>query len=362
MRSLCLLPAFGLALVMGCRADAGFSALILPLEDETSLSQASRTWVLSGPECDAKAEPGAGHVVYRLPNKHVYRMEARAGTKATDVSRSLDRFGPGTDGFISTSGDGEWMLVQTSRFGCGAESCMVRVNRTMCMVQTIVSNGGLVRPAATAAIASGGRTIVYPSGDGPHEQDLFAVTQDAGGWSAPVLLTADSRFAYNAQPTISADGLHALFDCGNESGAGEGTSICEVKTDGKDMTIRVASKDGPGGKSANHHASYSPDGSIVFEGSWYGGAEQVWRAFPGKAPALINDEVVEVNPVVYRFTDDNSPCVLPDGRILSLWLGRPTENGKEIGHELKSMDPQGGTARMVLTGVDVVDTGMSCSL
>jgi hypothetical protein len=57
-------------------------------------------------------------------------------------------------------------------------------------------------------------------------------------------------------------------------------------------------------------------------------------------------------------TNDNSPCVLPDGRIVSLWLGRPgNRNGV---HELKVMNEDGSRARMLLENVDVDDIGTGC--
>ena len=119
-----------------------------------------------------------------------------------------------------------------------------------------------------------------------------------------------------------------------------------------------------GGKiGANHHASYSPDGAIVFEGTWNGGAEQVWRAEPGKVPSLVNVDVDPEDATRPRFSDDNSPCVLPDGRIVSLWLGRK-EDGKakrNSGHELKIMNADGSGGEMLLTGVDVVDIGIGCA-
>jgi hypothetical protein len=112
-----------------------------------------------------------------------------------------------------------------------------------------------------------------------------------------------------------------------------------------------------GGTSANHHASYAPNGSIVFEGTWNGGAEQVWRLAPGAAPSVINAEKDANNK--FRYTDDNSPCVLPDGRVVSLWLGR--SGTKASGHELKLMGSHGENATMLVTDVDVVDIGIGCA-
>ena len=61
--------------------------------------------------------------------------------------------------------------------------------------------------------------------------------------------------------------------------------------------------------------------------------------------------------VTTEFNNDNSPCVLPDGRVASLWLDRPDGEGD---HEIKVMAPDGGGYIMILTDVDVFDVGLGC--
>jgi len=61
--------------------------------------------------------------------------------------------------------------------------------------------------------------------------------------------------------------------------------------------------------------------------------------------------------VVPAFTNDNSPCVLPDGSIAGLWLNRPGGTGD---HELKVIQPDGSSYFMLVTGADVVDIGLGC--
>jgi hypothetical protein len=61
--------------------------------------------------------------------------------------------------------------------------------------------------------------------------------------------------------------------------------------------------------------------------------------------------------VTTQFNNDNSPCVLPDGRIASLWLDRP---GGSEAHEIKVMAPDGSSYILVLTEVDVADIGLGC--
>ncbi|MCP4419712.1 MAG: hypothetical protein GY805_24130, partial [Chloroflexi bacterium] len=89
-----------------------------------------------------------------------------------------------------------------------------------------------------------------------------------------------------------------------------------------------------------------PDGSIIFEADWNG--EQIWRLPAGSnAPVRVTD----------AFGNDNSPCVLPDGRIASLWLDRPDGNG---GHELKIMTADGNDYFLALMDLDVFDLGLGC--
>jgi len=80
------------------------------------------------------------------------------------------------------------------------------------------------------------------------------------------------------------------------------------------------------------------------------GGEQIWRLPPGASqPVRVAD----------AFGNDNSPCVLPDGRTVSLWLDRPAGTGV---HELKVMAPDGSSFFMLLPDVDVLDAGIGCAL
>ena len=58
-----------------------------------------------------------------------------------------------------------------------------------------------------------------------------------------------------------------------------------------------------------------------------------------------------------EFGNDNSPCVLGDGRIASLWLDRP---GGEGLYELKIMAADGSSFFMTLKGTGVLDIGLGC--
>jgi hypothetical protein len=163
----------------------------------------------------------------------------------------------------------------------------------------------------------------------------------------PRLLTASSPYAYNAQPALSRDGRTAVFACGNRPYAAEGTAICEVSTNQAHVKVlftpaRLPSRWSP---ALLEQPTYAPDGSIVFEADWHG--EQIWRARRGGKP-------MRVAP---RFTNDNSPCVLPNGRIVSLWFERPGSTGTG---ELKVMDAAGHGYFMLVTRKDVADVGIGC--
>jgi hypothetical protein len=361
----------GALALAACRMDAGVEDLVssVPVVPNT-LGQ----WVKStDPRCEgipshatpsasASTPPSPGHVVFRLPDGHVYRIEARAGAVPEDLTRELDRIGPGLDGFVNVSADGQWLLVQTTRFGCGQDMCTAVVDRAACSAQVMVSGIDAVHPEATSAIGARGEVVVFPASGASHPIDLYAVTRTPEGWSEPRNITLLSPGNYNKQPAISSDGTRVLFDCGADPGAGLGTAVCEVGIDGKNLRVAIGAIADTGLKGANHHASYAPDGSIVFEGTWNGGAEQIWHVAQGKVPALVNVDVDPEDETRPRFSDDNSPCALPDGRIVSLWLGRK-ESGtqqKSSGHELKLMNADGTGSEMLLIGVDVVDIGIGC--
>jgi hypothetical protein len=75
---------------------------------------------------------------------------------------------------------------------------------------------------------------------------------------------------------------------------------------------------------------------------------QLWQAKKGDVAAT---RISSVN-------NDNSPCVLPDGRIVSLWLDRP---GNSSGaHELRVVNADGSNPQMLLTGQNISDIGIGC--
>jgi hypothetical protein len=97
---------------------------------------------------------------------------------------------------------------------------------------------------------------------------------------------------------------------------------------------------------ALHSPAYAPNGqSVVFESDWDG--EQIWRWTRANNSFELIDS---------QSSNDNTPCVLPDGSVISLWLERPEGDGN---HEIKHVAPD-GSYEMLLTDIDVHDDTIGC--
>jgi hypothetical protein len=289
---------------------------------------------------------GAGHILYKQPGGAYYLVEAKAGAQPRNVSAALGAVSQGGEQHAAMSADGKWLVLNTTRFGCANDQCLAVVPIDLSRGEPLVAGGSRVTGIdVRPAIASGGDAVVFADGGGPHTLDLYVTRRQGGAWSARSLLTAQMSTSHAHDFQISADGLRVVFDCGPDPYGAAGTSVCEVGLDGAGFRVVSAPADLPGG-SANHHPSPARDGSVVFEGTW--GGEQIWRVSTGK-PAKV--------ATAKTFPDDNSPCVLPDGRVASLWLNRPGNPGN---HELKIMNADGSGDFMLVTGVDIVDDGITC--
>jgi hypothetical protein len=352
--------------VAGCRLGAA-GDLVGPLPGSSTAGGLGALIQVTGKACNtAYAASTWGHVVYASESLgHIYRVEARPGADAEDLTSELDRLSKGNDGAVNVTADGEWLVVTTTRFGCGAQQCLAVVAQNACSAQVIIDGTGNPIEAdgfpAIANLAGGDLVVVYPVDNGGTRNDLYAVHKHDGAWDVPVSITKTSTLSYNAVPTISNDGTKVLFDCGTNSySGGDGTSICEVGTDGTAFRVVHGPADGPTGDGSwpLHKANYAPDGAIVFEGEWPHGGERIWQYPAGSAtPALVNDQTdPDGNPI---FNDDNTPCVLGDGRVVSLWLQR---DGNVQGyHELKVMNADGTAPAMLVINENTLDVGHGCS-
>jgi len=300
---------------------------------------------------DAPPPVGDGRVTLHLPDGKWHRVAAKVGGADQDLSTAMSVVSPGDDNFLGMSKDGDWIVANSGRFACATGSCLDLFAGALGSGSEVKPAGNSVQLAdARPVVAAGGGVIVYAAKGGPHTVDLYAVKKSGAAWSAPLLLTGASSFAYHHDAAIAPDGSRVVFDCGADLYAQPPTSMCEVATDGTGFQEVLSPSEGPdhGASHALHHPDYTPEGDFVFEADWP--SEQIWKLPRGTKAAVKLSAATE--------TDDNSPCVLPDGRVASLWLNRPGNSGNA--HELKVMGPAGGGSVMVLTGQDITDIGISC--
>lgn len=304
-----------------------------------------------GDDAFVPVPPGVGQVAYRLMrNNHVYRVAASDPPVIEDVSATLDAASPGSDSLLSVSPDGKWAAVVTTRFGCDFD-CLVLAPIANGQVQgaqatRVLAAGQMVHPQDRVALSVDANLIVYTDNSGPHTRDQFAIHKSGdGSYGAPVLLTGASTFAFNLLPSLAPDGSSIVFDASADGGA-NAVTLCRVGTDGSGFAVALSPAAGPNATASNevHSGNLAADGTLVFESDWNG--ERIWQRAPAGALTQIGD-----------FNDDNTPCLLPDGRIASLWLNRPGGGGM---HELKIMPPDGSSYRMLVENEDILDIGLSC--
>lgn len=282
--------------------------------------------------------------------REAYRVEARAGAKLEHLTPALDKLSKGKDRFVNVAPDGSFLLLDTTRFGCDDWGCLALVKADLSEGAAILAKDQTVHPDGSAAVGPGGNVVVYSIEAGTdHPRDLVAIRRKDGAFGAREILSADSPYPFNKQPSISHDGRKVVFDCGPEPYAGDGTAVCEVGTDGAGFRV-VAAPGKPGATEkvdGFHHPAYAPDGSIVVEADKRPLGERIWRIPASGEPYLVGE----------LFGNDNSPCVMPDGRVVSLWLGRRGGEGK---HELKVMSPDGEDHFMVFGDVEPADVVLGC--
>jgi hypothetical protein len=204
-----------------------------------------------------------------------------------------------------------------------------------------------------SAIDNTGTKIVFSTNGGPNAVDLYLTTYDGAAWSEPVLLTGESTYAYNNMPAMDAAGTRVTFDCGANPYPEDGANdACEVALDGTGFRKLVGPDALPGARYDKvQFPHYAPDG-LLFEAS-----------FP------VNDDTPEIvwllplgggepQPIGQNFPNSVSPCALPDGRFVLLWLGR--EGNDEGKHELTLVARDGTLITTLTPDVDVADIGIGC--
>ena len=279
---------------------------------------------------------------------HVFHTPAGIGGVPTDLTRALNQINgkTGSDASIAASPDGQWIVLHTNRFDTDGDDFDLAVYpiNNLGAGKLVTFDDGPAQPLGRSVVANGGNLIVFESADGPHETDLWAAVRSAGSWSK-VLLTADSTHAVNTSPSLSDDGTNILFTGGD----GTARAVLQVKTDGTDLETIIDESDAPEGSTpgaAVGPADYGPGGSIVFQAGWTG--NQIWRVSPGAAPHLVSGA-----------TNETSPSVLSDGRIVTLWGDRPSNEDHVL--ELTIRYADGGLLATLLPGVDLPEGGIGCA-
>ena len=329
-----------------------FAAVLLDCGGATPAPTSSRPVAPSpqpveGEDGSSPSLKSGGYITFISEEPRAYRVEASVNAKVEDLTPALDKLSKGKDFFVNVAPDASVLLLDTTRFGCEDWGCLALVKADLSEGDAIRAKDQVVHSNGPGAVGPGGNTVVYCAEVGTgHPRDLVAVHRDGDGFGAPQPLTAASPFAFNRQPSISPDGKTVVFDCGMEPYADDGTAVCEVGTDGEGFRVVVEpGKAGAAMVGGFHHPAYAPDGSIVVEADQQG--ERLWRVSTSGVAELVGE----------RYGNDNSPCVMPDGRVASLWLGRQGGAGK---HEIKVMSPDGEEHFMVLVGVEPADVVLGC--
>ena len=273
----------------------------------------------------------------------LYLLEVAEGATPRDLSAEL-----GVSGWVTLSGNGAWLLTNSEQLDpeCAGWPCLALYPREGGAGEILRTPNGPARSEGVGAVSRDGSAVAFRDGGGAHERDVWVTQRTAGGWSEAVAISADSTYSYHSLPVFSADGQKLLFVCSDDPY--DGAAICEANRDGSGFRVVVTAEEGGSAESNLLYPTYEADGSILFEANWQDG-EQIWRIPSGGG---------ELSLVAPLFSNDNAPCVLSDGRILSLWLQRVgNDNGS---HEVKVMSADGSRYAMLLTGVDVFDIGMGC--
>ncbi len=340
-------PLVALALLPLVAACGPFSDLVDPIHVPKDGAVVGDLVEVNDARCVTPASPT--YIVYQAQaSGRSFRIEARPGGAREDLTARLELLGPGADDYVNASPDGGWLIVGTTRVGCSAEACVALARRDGCAAQAIVVGGKPIPARGVAAVASGGAVVVYPAKGPSHDQDLFAVRRIGDGWSAPVNLTEHGAAAFNQRPAISDDGARVAFACGPAaSPSAPGTALCEVGVDATALRTVATPKGASSADAYVGSADFTPGGGLVAEAS-LADVTQLWTVAPTGQASVVAAGVIS----------DTSPCVLPDGRVASVWAGRDPSSGL---HELKLANAEGGDATVLTPGVDVADVGIGCS-
>ena len=285
------------------------------------------------------------YIVFSTYNDKFWYMNADSAFVYHSISDSLDAIAPysGSDKVpITVSHDGNWYAFRSTRFDNenGGWGDLVIVKSDYSEYEVIKLDGHLIHSTGRAMVFNNGKSIVFVSEDfGNHSKDVYVIHKNGNTWGDTVNLTRNSTYEYNNFPTISPDGTKVLFDAAPTSYPS--VAVGEVNIDGTGLHFPIVAGSGE----EAHSGSYDSDGAIIYEGS---SNESIWRLPAGSSTPV---------KIASDQANDNTPFVLPDGRIVSLELPNVT-------HQIKIMNADGTDNHMLTNGNsssfnEVYDLGLS---
>ena len=270
----------------------------------------------------ALPEPSGAEIIFFTTPSGLFRVSAEPDAEPEWLSPRMEAlFGPGEDYEVHVSGDGQWLLVGTTRGApeCAGWACLLRVQADL----STAEGGGViylpdyevVHYNLGAAISHNGRQVLFTEGNGPNIIDLWLIEwQPSNTWSEPRLLTDESNYDLHGSPVFARDNWRIAMLCGDESGDEEGyveDDICWVDADGANFETAVSWGDGPFDQPEGENSLFTPlflpDGSLLFAATWR--TSDLWRLV-----STGEFEPFRLTPPV----NDWLGCVLPSGRLVTL--------------------------------------------
>jgi len=317
-------------------------------DDASTASDQENSVDVAPPAASDEGSVGAEGSIVAALEDGIFRITADGTTDPVNLSAALDDHSLGSDSWMGVSRNGDWLIMDTERFGCEDWACLAIAPSDLSEVTLVEVEGEPVHPQDWGVVGDDGTLVVITTDEGANGLDLAVLRQDGDSWSVATSITDDSPHAYNARGRLTPDGSSVVFDCGPTQYGQEGTGVCQVSLDGGEVESLVRPEEGPEATASNlaRSGNLGADGSLVFEADW-GGSERLWRRDSGGEITLHSG-----------LENDNSPCLLPDGSVASLWLQRDGNTGGV--HELKIHAADGAVYEVPLPNIDVQDFGIHC--
>ncbi len=282
------------------------------------------------------APSDSGRVLFRLPDNTVELVDAQPSGTVLNLTARL-----GVTGTAALSLNGRYVAVSTS------DGCVALSTGDFTRLEKVTAHGSCVAEYPESMHVSDDGTLLVFNASGVHQRDIFVVRRlGPDNWSQPRNLTGSGPFDVNKLPRLDQDATRVVYDCADSPDSDEGTSLCEVGT-GTGAVVRTVLREPVGSGeqawTAFHSPSYRPDGGLVFE--CHHPHEELVCALPAGSVTSVRLTAAEVS-------NDNSPCVFPDGRVASL-----LDSGV---HVLRLTAPDGTHPVTVEDRYDILDAGIYC--